>query len=417
MASDERIEILIKAVDEATATMKNIEKQVVSTAKNSEKANQSLSQSFSAVQGAMLNLGQIALGVERIFGIHNDAVMRLENAHDRLEGATIRLKQAQQELLDVTRGFAREQLDVERATIADARAKEKLKVFTDRLSKGVKFHGERLKDYEDAVLDAKEAELDLKDAQIKVSDQSKILKDKQDAVTIATNNQERAERGLEKATGDMTKAYIAMGVQILSVAGNMASFAGNIPNVIKSIGGLSGAIGTAGGSTGVIGSIGALVPALGVAAGGMSLIWLAMKQQADDYKKKVDEVTAQFGVLTGEDLNAGMAYQAQQKFLIDSGQITGPTDIDMTGINTNINPNLPSGGYSGNISRLALPWVQAARAADEYKTKSELASRGINTSINTMSLNSNDQIDTIQVNLSEIPTDIYTYHHIITVRS
>jgi hypothetical protein len=33
----------------------------------------------------------------------------------------------------------------------------------------------------------------------------------------------------------------------------------------------------------------------------------------------------------------------------------------------------------------------------------------------TMGMEANTNIDNIQINLSEIPTDIYTYHHIITV--
>jgi len=227
--SDSEIQILIKAQDEATQVLKNIqgqlgnvEKQVTSTAKSSQAANRSLSQSFSAVQGAMLNLGQVAQGVHQIFETVENQTRRLENAQDRLENATIRLKQAQSDLVNIERSHEKNLLNVEKATINNRRAQEELKVFTDKLAQGVKFTGERLKEYEDAQIRAKEAGIDLADAQNVLSDEASKLKDAQDAVTIANNKVDVSQRALNKVINDGKWMYVNLGVQVLSVVGNAA---------------------------------------------------------------------------------------------------------------------------------------------------------------------------------------------------
>jgi hypothetical protein len=272
MAEDERIEILIKAVDEASQTLKNIEKQIQTTAKNSEKANVSLGDSFKKVQGAMLNLGQVAQGIHNIFETNERATRNLENAQDRLENATLRLKQAQQDLSDVEKNHARDSLTLEKATIANTRAQEDLRFYTNRLEQGITFTGEKLKNYQDAQIRAKEAALDLADAQQLSTDKAKELKDKQDALIIATNNVDRATRGLEKAQGDAKWAMVDMGVQAISVAGNLGSLAtaiggtGGLTSMFTSlttavgVGGLLATGGTVAAIVGLITVLGMLTP-------------------------------------------------------------------------------------------------------------------------------------------------------------
>lgn len=239
MAENE-VQILITAVDEATGTLKNIEKELGTTNKAVQKSNVALTRSFKDVQGAMLNLGQVAQGIHNIFETQERATRNLENAQDRLENATIRLQNAQEELLQVSRNHERNQLDVEKATLANKRAQEELAKYTERLAGGIDgFVGETLQDYEDAQIAAKEAALDLADAQQKVADEASELSKKQDAVIISSNNVDRATRGLAKAYQDSRWAYVDMGVQAISVAGNMAMLL-NVVGPLVGIGGLGG---------------------------------------------------------------------------------------------------------------------------------------------------------------------------------
>ena len=286
---ENEIKMVITALDNASAVMKQVGKNTQTMAKDTEKANQSLSQSFSKVQGAMLNLGQVAQGIHNIFEISEARTRKLENAQDRLENATIRLKQSQEDLLDVQRSHKKNLLGVEKATIANRRAQEDLKYFTDQTAKGVRFFGEKLKDFEDAQIRAKEAALDLSDAEQVVTDESRKLKDAQDAVTIANNKVEAATRTMNKVIGDSKWAYVDMGMQAVSTAGNLGTFLTSTGLLKTGLSGLGGTIGTATAGTAFAG-----LGVVGLLAGlGIALVAI------DTYsaKQQVADLTAEFSFL------------------------------------------------------------------------------------------------------------------------
>ena len=244
------IQILITAIDNATKTLDRIEKQVTSGNKKMDEANKSLSTSFTKVQGAMMNLVGAAQSFHQFLEIGEQRTRSLENAQDRLENATIRLQNAQDKLNEVNRSAAQQNLDVEKATLANTRAQDKLKDYTDQMAKGVTFIGDKLKDYQDAQLEAKQAAIDLSDAQQKVADQATELSRAQDAVTISNNNMERTQRAVQKATDDAKWSYLDQGLAAVSAVGSLGIFAQSL--------GLIGA----GATTGTI-AIGGLSIALG----------------------------------------------------------------------------------------------------------------------------------------------------------
>jgi hypothetical protein len=418
MAENE-VQILIKAVDDATATLKKIEKQLDSTAKNSEKANQNLAQSFSKVQGAMLNLGQIAQGIHNVFEISERRTRNLENAQDRLEDSTLKLKQAQQNLADVEKNHARDSLTLEKATIANQRAQEELKVYTDRLAKGVTFTNEKLKEYEDAQIRAKEAALDLREAQGLQAEKARELSDKQDALTIANNGVERSQRSLNKVIGDAKWAYVDMGMQLLSVAGNLGTFIATLSRAAPAIGGLSTSIG---GVTSAIGGAGAGGVGIGTIAAGAGLIGaivgLAAYLQYQDYKDYQDKIAAlrkEFNDLTGSRPEAELKIMDFQNSLMTGQPFSGMGDAigQKVTIGGGAQPigtvNFGNGGILGylagvqdsatNIGTTVIPQLKVNWDANFIK----------------MAESTNRQVNDINESLDRIPNEIITYHRIITV--
>jgi hypothetical protein len=122
MAENE-IQILIKAVDEATEVLKNIEKQVQTTGKNVEKTTKNTSKAFTKQTDSLLALGNAASSVDNIFDSYQNLQLRLENASERVAGAQDRLSDAQYRLYQVQNNanssaedLAKAQRDVESST-------------------------------------------------------------------------------------------------------------------------------------------------------------------------------------------------------------------------------------------------------------------------------------------------------------
>ena len=97
MAENE-IQILIKAVDEATATLKNIEKSVADNGKKIQEHNVSLGNSFQNVTNTLLAVGNAAQAVDRIWSSYQNMQIRLENASLRVESAQDRVADVQLKL-------------------------------------------------------------------------------------------------------------------------------------------------------------------------------------------------------------------------------------------------------------------------------------------------------------------------------
>lgn len=93
--ADNEIQILIKAVDEFSTTLKKIETNTGKTFKEVEKSTESVGQSFTKLQGNLLVLGNAAASVDRIFDSYQNLQLRLENSTERVANATDRLSDAQ----------------------------------------------------------------------------------------------------------------------------------------------------------------------------------------------------------------------------------------------------------------------------------------------------------------------------------
>ena len=306
--ADSEIQILIKAVDQVTATMKGIESSLKTSNSNVQKSNQSLSDSFSKVQGAMLNLGQIAQGIHSIFETQERVTRNLENSQDRLQNAELRLSQAtetlalaQQKLSDIEENHAKDSITLERAQFKLTDAQKELKVYTDRLAEGVTFGEKKQREYEEAILNVKEAQIDLTDAQNlgtkkaqELVEAAKSLKANQDAVTIANNQVERAERALAKTTEDAKWAYLDMGVQALSAAGNVGVFI----NTLSKTSAITTMTTEAGLLTSAIG-IGGLAATAGVAGAmlGLYLVLNGLDKPAREANKVIEDQIAMYEAL------------------------------------------------------------------------------------------------------------------------
>jgi hypothetical protein len=402
--ADSEIQILIKAQDEATNVLKRIEGQVTQTAKNSEKANSSLSQSFTRVQGAMLNLGQIAQGVHNIFETGQRATRNLENAQDRLENATLRLKSANQ---DLTNSYKKLQ-DIEKAHLRDSlrldQAQLNLEESTRNLKIAIARYGKDSFEARQATIDLKNAQFDLKDAQElstqkaqELAEAQQNIKDKNDALTIATNNQERAQRGLEKATGDAKWAYVDMGVQLLAVAGNMATFASSIPAISTALGGVTSSAGLASAAIGVGGTglVGGLTMLAGI--GAISIpIYL--------YVHGMAEFSKAYNMLFG-----------------------GQTEIDYTPSQMGMTRQLSTSpeAMALNRKKMNLPEVDLSMfktSLDEANTEVDNMQQNVSdrvviaqNGLAQIPISAEKEVFNVNLELDKIPKDIYTYHHIVTV--
>ena len=187
------IAILIKLVDEMSGKLKNIEQNVEQLGSKTEKTNKNLADSFTKVQGAMLNLGQVAQGVHNIFETYQNRTRTLENAQDRLENANIRLKKsfqdvaaAEKKLIDIEKDHIRDALTLERAQL---RLKEAQYELNEMVVNGVTGGFA----YEEQLLAVKEAEMDVIDAQDlskqktqEIVEANQQLRDAQDNIIIST---------------------------------------------------------------------------------------------------------------------------------------------------------------------------------------------------------------------------------------
>lgn len=133
--ADEQINILIKAVDEATAAINNVNKNIQNFSKESKKQTESLGQSFTKLQGDLLVLGNAAASVDRIFSSYTNLQLRLENATERVTGAQERLADAQKTLTRLQQDGEASAEDLEDAQLAVDRATRGLTVSQNNLAK------------------------------------------------------------------------------------------------------------------------------------------------------------------------------------------------------------------------------------------------------------------------------------------
>jgi methyl-accepting chemotaxis protein len=132
--ADAEIAILIKAVDEATATLKKIEGQVEDTNKNIQKQTEETSKTFDKQMGSILVLGQAASSVDRIFDSYENMQLRVENATDRVANAQDNLRNAQYKLQKVMEDSTSTADDVKNAEQNVESASRSLEIAQNRLA-------------------------------------------------------------------------------------------------------------------------------------------------------------------------------------------------------------------------------------------------------------------------------------------
>jgi len=114
MAEDE-IRIIINAVDNMSATIDKIEKNLNKANQNILKQTKVTSKGFTEQTGNLLVLGQAAASVDRIFSSYQNMQLRIENATERVTGAQDRLAEAQYELNKVIDSGTASLEDIEQA--------------------------------------------------------------------------------------------------------------------------------------------------------------------------------------------------------------------------------------------------------------------------------------------------------------
>lgn len=96
--AEEKIQILIEAVDEATAVLRKIEDQVTNSGKAIVRSQEQTKKSFEVSTESLLAVGNAAESVDRIFSSYENLQLRLENASERVANAQDRLRDAQYKL-------------------------------------------------------------------------------------------------------------------------------------------------------------------------------------------------------------------------------------------------------------------------------------------------------------------------------
>ena len=134
------IEILIKAVDEMSATMKKIEAQLEKSNKNIQKQTQVTSKTFQDQTGNLLVLGQAASSVDNIFDSYQNMQLRVENSTERVNAATDRLRDANYKLSKVQKDatstaedLMNAEQDVESASRSLTIAQNRLKITQNQI--------------------------------------------------------------------------------------------------------------------------------------------------------------------------------------------------------------------------------------------------------------------------------------------
>lgn len=123
MAEENEIQILIRAIDEVTGTIKKIESNLENMNKSVKKQTEETSKAFDKQMGSLLVLGNAANSVDRIFSNYQNLQLRLENstervanAQDRLRKAEYNLKKVQKDVTASAEDLAEANADVDSAT-------------------------------------------------------------------------------------------------------------------------------------------------------------------------------------------------------------------------------------------------------------------------------------------------------------
>lgn len=122
----EEIDIIIKAIDETTGPIKDVQDSVNGMAKQTEKAQKSVSESFQQSTGNLIALGNAASTVDNIFSAYTNLQLRLENA-------AIRVEEAQKNERDAIYNLNKVMSDSEATAEDVAKAKDDLSTASNRV--------------------------------------------------------------------------------------------------------------------------------------------------------------------------------------------------------------------------------------------------------------------------------------------
>jgi hypothetical protein len=292
--ADSEISILIKAVDEATATIKKVESTIENSNKNIQKQTLKTTDAFSGQIKTLMALGNIASGVDNIFSSYTNLQLRLENATERVTGAQERLIAAEEKLRDVQQGNKRILMDLEKLNLEESRTISKLekdKRSLANMEKGIVLPTTQR--YRDLLQEVQDEELKLKDIQLTISE--KRQKQNQDLVTAqrdveaANRSLTISENNLARANNQVIGTYINMGTQALSVVASLNMLRSTAILTTGSMGGLTTAIGI-GGLAATGGAAAALV--------GLIAVMYLTQEVGIQHEKELEAIRVKYNLVT-----------------------------------------------------------------------------------------------------------------------
>jgi len=123
--AETEVQILIKAIDEASSVLEKVKKNVEGSEKKIKTQTEKTTKAFNSQMDSLIAIGNAANAVDNIFSSYHNLQLRLENATERVTGAQDRLRNAQYNLSKVQRDttstsedLAQAQREVDSATRA-----------------------------------------------------------------------------------------------------------------------------------------------------------------------------------------------------------------------------------------------------------------------------------------------------------
>lgn len=240
---DAQLQILVRAQNEASQTLKEIRQDIRSVAEDTKSSSETLKEGFSKVQGSVLVLQSVTSSVIGIFQQFERINLRVEAAALRVEGAIDRLKGIQEKHNKLIKDARRDTLNIEKAELSLKKAREEeakiQETLNDMKERGVNLDEksprfiELSRALEEAKIAVAEAEFDVADAREVAAGRAQELASIEEDKKRATDALALSEKKLAQAQQNVILGYIGIGF-------NMATTALMIPGAISAIGTLGG---------------------------------------------------------------------------------------------------------------------------------------------------------------------------------
>jgi len=261
--ADSQIEVVIKAVDEISGTIKNIEGKIDGLQKQAEANGHAIGKTFQDMGGAVLVLGQ---SVDRVIGIMNmwqNYNIRLENAQDRLLTSIDNVTKAQWNLEDATKAVAKAFQSIETAQKNLKKAQDDKKKADEELIKAQENVKKVMADSNSGASDIKKAYADLDKAQKNVTKTTEDVTTAEEDILTASENyeaairkqveakmaldaanriMERSERAVQKTQNDGIQVMLQMGLQSATLLLSIPTMVSSIVTLATANGGLAASL-------------------------------------------------------------------------------------------------------------------------------------------------------------------------------